>query len=76
MNQASQNKATSAQDVQSQNLGQDTAAGQAANGLDADDGNTEAAAALTRAQQFQQAGDEASCMNEIGKAQEALQIQP
>jgi hypothetical protein len=72
MNEASQNKATSAQDVQSQNIGQGTAADQASN---AAGGNASASEALAQAKMFDQAGDEAACMGAVNKAQSALQTQ-
>ncbi|MDQ7248182.1 hypothetical protein [Dongia sedimenti] len=69
MNEASQNKATSPQDVQNQNTGQGTMADQAAG--DTAGGSTAAAAALARAQALDAAGD-ASCFGEVNKAQHAL----
>ena len=69
MNEASQNKATSAQDVQNQNTGQSTMADQAAGGTV---GNPTAAASLERAKMFDQAGDEVACLEEVTKAQKAL----
>lgn len=68
MNEASQNKATSARDVLNQNTGQDTMADQASNAA----GDPSAAASLERAKTLDQAGDEAACMNEAMKAQNAL----
>lgn len=73
MNEASQNKATSAQDVQNQNTGQGTMADQAATKAG---GNQTASQALTRAKTFDQAGDEAACMDEVTKARDALPTQP
>src|SRR3954468_4118362 len=75
MNGASQNKATSAQDVQNQNAGQGPMAGQANGTAGATGGNPEAAAALARAQELDRAGD-AGCMTEVNKAQDALKTQP
>jgi hypothetical protein len=75
MNDASQNKATSAQDVQNQNTGQGTMADQAAGTANPAGGKSEAAAALARAQQLDDAGD-AGCMTEVNKAQDALKMQP
>jgi hypothetical protein len=72
MNDASQNKATSSQDVQNQNTGQGTMADQADNAAQPAGGNQTAAASLERAKMFDQAGDEAACLNEVGKAQDAL----
>jgi hypothetical protein len=68
MNEASQNKATSAQDVQSQNTGQGTAADQATGMA----GHAEASASLERARQFDQAGDQVACTDEVNKAQKLL----
>ena len=75
MNQASQNKATSPQDVQNQNTGAGTLADQASGAATGATGNAAALASLQRAQQLDQAGDEAGCMEEINKAQDALQTQ-
>jgi len=75
MNDASQNKATSAQDVQSQNAGAGTLADQATGAASGATGNASALTSLQRAQQLDQAGDEAGCMNEITKAQGALKTQ-
>jgi hypothetical protein len=73
MNEASQNKATSQQDVQMQNTGQGTTA-DAASGASptTHTGSSAAAASLQRAQQLDQAGNEQACMEEIGKAKQAL----
>jgi hypothetical protein len=75
MNQASQNKATSSQDVQNQNTGQGTMADQATGATSPTGGHSEAAAALARAQQLDAAGD-AGCLTEVNKAQDALKMQP
>jgi hypothetical protein len=75
MNQASQNKATSPQDVQNQNTGQGTMTDQADAGLNPGNSNSDAAAALARARQLDDAGD-AGCMTEVNKAQDALKTQP
>ncbi len=72
MNEASQNKATSPQDVQNQNTGQGTMADQANNAATMAGGDTSAAASLERAKMFDQAGDEAACMDEVTKAQKTL----
>jgi hypothetical protein len=69
MNDASQNKATSPQDVQNQNTGQGTMADQATGGSVS---NQTAAASLERAKMFDQAGDEAACLEEVTKGQKAL----
>jgi len=74
MNQASQNKATSPQDVQNQNTGQGTTADTATGAAPMTSGGSSAAAAsLQRAQQFDQAGNEQACMEEVGKAKTLLQ---
>jgi hypothetical protein len=73
MNEASQNKATSPQDVQQQNTGQGTAADTATGAAPATgEGSSTAAAALQRAQQLDQAGNEQACMEEVSKAKQAL----
>ena len=64
MNQATEGKAASPGDVAAQNQGELTAAEAAQSG------GTSAApieASLERARQFDQAGDEAACMEEINK---------
>lgn len=76
MTDATQNKATSAQDVLQQNQGEPTdsdaaQAGQMATAAGID----EASDALQRAKELDRAGDEAACMSEITKAKGALQIQ-
>lgn len=76
MNEASQNKATSAQDVQNQNTGQGTMAEQGSNATPSTGGAATATASLERAKQLDQAGDEAACMDEVAKAQKALSQQP
>jgi hypothetical protein len=73
MNEASQNKATSQQDVQQQNTGQGTAADTSSGAAPATpSGSAEAAASLQRAQMYDQSGKEQACMDEIGKAKAAL----
>ena len=74
MNEASQNKATSAQDVINQNTGQGTMADQATNGTAATTvgGQQSALIALEQARKFDKAGDQAACMDQVTKAQEAL----
>ena len=74
MNEASQNKAASSQDVQNQNTGAGTMADQASNGAAATTagGNQSAMAALEQARKFDQAGDQAACMDQVTKAQDAL----
>jgi hypothetical protein len=71
MNEAAQNKATSAGDVQNQNTGQGTAA-DVASGATPSTTDSSAAAALQRARAYDQAGDQAACMDEVGKAQSAI----
>ncbi len=76
MNEASQNKATSQQDVQAQNTGQGTAADQSTGASPTTHtGSAAAAASLQRAQQLDQAGNETACMEELGKAKQALGTQ-
>ena len=73
MNEASQNKATSAQDVQMQNTGQGTAADTASGAAPSSSGgSSEAAASLQRAQQLDQSGNEQACMEEVTKAKQLL----
>jgi hypothetical protein len=74
MNEASQNKATSAQDVQNQNTGQGTMADQSTNATaaTANGGNQSALLALEQARRFDQAGDQVACMDQVTKAQDAL----
>jgi hypothetical protein len=76
MNQAVEGKATSPADVASQNQGEPTdadAAQAGAYGTSAAPVETEAS--LERARQFDQAGDEAACMEEIGKVKTQLGAQ-
>lgn len=74
MNEASQNKATSAQDVQNQNAGMGTMADQSSNGVAAttSGGNQGALIALEQARRLDQAGDQSACMDQVMKAQELL----
>src|SRR5262245_31100577 len=74
MNQATEGKAASSEDVASQNQGQPTdaeAAKAGAYGTSAAQGE----ASLERARQLDQAGDEAACMEEIGKVKTQLGAQ-
>jgi hypothetical protein len=76
MNQATEGKATSPGDVAAQNTGEptDSEAAQAGEfGTSA--APIEAEASLERARQFDQAGDEAACMEEIGKVKTQLGAQ-
>jgi len=73
MNDASRNKATSPQDVQSQNSGQGTAADQAATTAG---GNQTVSDSLARARTLAQSGDEAACLDEVNRARSALPAQP
>jgi hypothetical protein len=76
MNEATEGKATSSQDVASQNQGQptDSEAAQAGEfGTSA--APVEAEALIERARQFDQAGDEAACMDEINKVKSQLGAQ-
>lgn len=73
MNQATEGKATSSEDVASQNQGEptDSEAAQAGEyGTSA--APIEAEASLERARQFDQAGDEAACMDAIEEAKSHL----
>lgn len=76
MNKATEGKATSPGDVASQNQGEPTDAEAAQAG---DYGTSaapiEAEASLERARQFDQAGDEATCMEEINKVKTQLGAQ-
>jgi len=77
MNQATDNKAASSNDVLSQNQGAPTSS-EAANSEAAAGqlpGAAGASDALHRARQADQAGDEATCMNEIAKAKSLLGAQ-
>ena|SRR5688572_24805 len=74
MNEAAEGKATSPGDVASQNTGEPTDAEAAQAG----EYGTSAApveASLERARQFDQAGDEAACMEEINKVKTQLGAQ-
>ncbi len=72
MNQATEGKAASADDVAAQNQGQPTdgEAAQAGAGTTLD-----SEASLERARQFDQAGDEAACMDEVNKVKSLLGAQ-
>jgi hypothetical protein len=76
MNQATEGKATSSEDVASQNQGAptDSEAAQAGE-YGASAAPVEAEASLERARQFDQAGDEAACMEEINKVKTQLGAQ-
>jgi hypothetical protein len=68
MNQATEGKAASSEDVASQNAGQPTDAEAAQTGESGASATPmEAEASLERARQFGQIGDEAACMDEINK---------
>jgi hypothetical protein len=76
MNEATEGKATSPDDVLSQNQNAPTdseaaEAGQSGTAL----GAADASASLERARQLDQQGDEAACMTEISKAKSALGAQ-
>jgi hypothetical protein len=76
MNQATEGKATSPGDVAAQNTGEPTDADAAAAGeYGTSAAPIEAEASLERARQFDQAGDEAACMEEIGKVKTQLGAQ-
>jgi hypothetical protein len=73
MNQATDNKAASSSDVLNQNQGAPTSSESASAGKPA--GPAAASDALERARKADQAGDEATCMNEIAKAKSQLGVQ-
>jgi hypothetical protein len=76
MNQAAEGKAASSEDVASQNQGAPTDAEAAQSGeFGTSAAPVEAEASLERARQFDQAGDEAACMEEIGKVKTQLGAQ-
>ena len=76
MNEAADSKATSSEDVLSQNQGEptDSEAAQAGEyGTSA--APIEAEASLERARQFDMAGNETACMEEVGKVKTQLGVQ-
>jgi hypothetical protein len=73
MNQATEGKAASSEDVAAQNQGQPTDADAAQAGASAAPAETDAS--LERARQFDQAGDEAACMDEVNKVKSQLGAQ-
>ena len=76
MNEATEGKATSPGDVASQNTGEATDAEAAQVGeYGSSAAPIEAEASLERARQFDQAGDEAACMEEINKLKTQSGIQ-
>jgi hypothetical protein len=76
MNKATGNKAASSEDVVNQNVGQPTDAEAAQSGeFGASAEPTEADAALERARQFDLAGNESGCMEEVAKAKTHLGTQ-
>jgi hypothetical protein len=76
MNEATQGKAASPGDVASQNQGEPTDADAAQAGeYGTSAAPIETEASLERARQFDQAGDEAACMEEIGKLKTQLGAQ-
>ena len=76
MNQATEGKATSPGDVAAQNTGEPTDAEAAQSGeYGTSAAPIEAEASLERARQFDQAGDEAACMEEISKVKPQLGAQ-
>jgi hypothetical protein len=76
MNEAAEGKATSSDDVAAQNTGEPTDAEAAQAGeYGTSAAPIEAEASLERARQFDQAGDEAACMEEINKAKTQLGAQ-
>jgi hypothetical protein len=78
MNQATDNKAASSNDVLNQNEGaptdSETANSQAGSGAQFP-GAANASDALQRARQFDQAGNEAACMDEIARAKSQFGVQ-
>lgn len=76
MNEAAEGKATSPDDVlsQNQNAPTDSEAAEAGQTGTAS-GAADATASLERARQLDQQGDETACMTEIGKAKSALGLQ-
>jgi hypothetical protein len=76
MNEASQGKAASPNDVLSQNQGAPTDAEAATSGqFGTAAGVAQASESLQRARELDQAGDETACMNEIGTAKTQLGVQ-
>ena len=76
MNDATEGKAASPGDVAAQNTGEPTDAEAAQAGEYGTSGApVEAEASLERARQFDQAGDEAACMEELGKVKTQLGAQ-
>jgi hypothetical protein len=76
MNEAAEGKATSSDDVLSQNQNAPTDSEAAeSDRLPTSSSIADATASLERARQLDQQGDEASCMTEISKAKSALGIQ-
>jgi hypothetical protein len=76
MNEAAENKAASSDDVASQNVGEPTDAEAAQAGeFGTSAAPVEAEASLERARQFDLAGNEAGCMEEIEKAKTHLGTQ-
>ena len=76
MNEATEGKATSPGDVAAQNTGEPTDAEAAQSGeFGTSAAPIEAEASLERARQFDQAGDETACMEEINKVKTQLGAQ-
>ena len=76
MNEAAEGKATSSDDVASQNQGEPTDADAAQAGeFGTSAAPVEAEASLERARQFDMAGDEAACMEEVSKVKTQLGMQ-
>lgn len=71
MNQATEGKAASPEDVAAQNQGRPTDAEAAQAGAS----NAPVDASLERARQFDQAGDQAACMDEVNKVKSQLGTQ-
>jgi hypothetical protein len=75
MNQATEGKAASSEDVLSQNQGTPTDSEAGAGGQSGTGGAAEASDALQRARQFDQAGNESACMDEIGRAKAQIGVE-
>jgi hypothetical protein len=76
MNEATEGKAASSEDVTSQNQGKPTDSQAAQTGEYGSSGApVDAEASLERARQFDKAGDEAACMKEINKAKTQFGVQ-
>jgi hypothetical protein len=76
MNQETEGKAASSEDVLSQNQGAPTdSEASAAGQFGTPAGTAQALQSLERARQFDQSGDETACMNEVSKAKSQIGVQ-